>query len=386
MNPRDAYVSQQDADLATISKISESVRSALALITAELADHTPEKPEIQNALDTVTTWLAAQEKVPVTQARGDHAMATSPDDQQSPTGIHDSETPVRADSGRPRHSDVSDNDLELIAERCRLKAEGARWAVERDELLRDGADFSYDIRPGDQDIIGRARELPNCFLWMNQPRSDIWSRSDSYLLLADCFETLAECVEAILVTSKLEDHSHFMAAIDMMAEAQSALRTAVSRVEPHPDSDQQMIYYWLRNRANQDRFYISRFMKITDPADPGRNDDVHDRAFELLEAIAPDQHLTTQIERGMAKARHHVERIATAEDVSDEYDWSRAAESIEAVMECGIPCDSNELLQLVKPFVEQLIDQEWPQGFQDLLATAARADLDENPSQAERAA
>ena len=380
MSPRDTYPNQQDAGPAKTGPVTASVLDALALIVAELVDQTHEKPEFREALTTVSDWLS-REVDNGDQQSGNHG------EPPGQSVAYSQATPPNIDPSRPRHSDVSDNDLALIAERCRLKAEGVRWAVERDELLRDGADFSFDVRPGDQDIIGRARELPNCFLWMNQPRSDIWSRSENYLLLADCFETLAECVEAILITTKLEDRTHFMAAVEMMAEAQSALRTAVSRVESHPDSDQQMIYYWLRNRANEDRFYISRFMKISDPADPGRNDDVHDRAFELLEAIIPDQHLTTQIERGMAKARHHVERIASGEDVSDEYDWSRAAESIEAVIECGISCDSDELVDLISPYAEQLTGQEWPQGFQELLAAALPGNSDdEQPSSAERAA
>lgn len=375
MSPRDTYLSQQDADPNTITTTPASIRDALALIVAELSDCPPQLPELRAAITTVTNWLNTQPEADPEPLR---SGIEPPSDSRSQTH----ETPTRIDAGRPRHSDVSDNDLALIAERCRLKAEGARWAVERDGLLRDGADFSFDVRPGDQDIIGRAREIPNCFLWMNQPRSDIWSRSENYLLLADCFETLAECIEAILVTTDLKDRAHFMAAIEMMAEAQSALRTAVSRVESHPDSDQQMIYYWLRNRANQDRFYISRFMKISDPADPGRNDDIHDRAFELLELVTPDQHLATQIERGMAKARHHVERLASAEDASDEYDWSRAAESIESVIECGVPCDSQELVELVAPFAEQLVDQDWPQGFQDLLDATIRRDTDNDQKSA----
>jgi hypothetical protein len=379
MSPRDTYLSQQDAGPNTTGTISAPVRDALALIVAELSSRPLEKPDLRDALVTVTEWLTAQAEPAKKRPERDRLVHST---------FQTSDAPAHSDSIRPRHSDVSDNDLALIAERCRLKAEGVRWAVERDELLRDGADFSFDVRPGDQDIIGRARELPNCFLWMNQPRSDIWSRSDNYLLLADCFETLAECVEAILVTTDLEDRSHFMAAIEMMAEAQSALRTGVSRVESHPDSDQQMIYYWLRNRANQDRFYISRFMKISDPADPSRNDDVHDRAFELLEAITPEQHLATQIERGMAKARHHVDRIAAGEDVSDEYDWSRAVESIKAVIECGISCDSDELVELISPYAGQLAGQEWPQGFQELLAAALRrrAADDDQSSTAKRAA
>lgn len=380
MSARDTYTSQQDAGPTRTGQTSARIQDALALIVAELADRPIEKPQLRDALTTVTDWLNAQSET-------EQERPLDQSESQRNSGFQTHESPARADSGRPRHSDVSDNDLALIAERCRLKAEGARWAVERDGLLREGADFSFDVRPGDQDIIGRARALPNCFLWMNQPRSDIWSRSENYLLLADCFETLAESIEAILATTDLEDRTHFMAAVEMMAEAQSALRTAVSRVESHPDSDQQMIYYWLRNRANQDRFYISRFMKISDPADPGRNDDVHDRAFELLELVTPEQHLATQIERGMAKARHHVERLTIAEDASDEYDWSRAAESIESVIECGISCDNEELVELVAPYAKQLVDQEWPQGFKDLLATAIRrAADDDHESAADRAA
>ncbi|MFT5323671.1 MAG: hypothetical protein ACI8P0_001522 [Planctomycetaceae bacterium] len=380
MSARDTYPSQQDAGPTTTGLIPTVIRDALAQIVAELSDPPIEKPQLIDALATVKNWLNAQ-----AESGGERPHDGNLPPRNSVFQTH--ESPARTDSGRPRHSDVSDNDLALIAERCRLKAEGARWAVERDGLLREGADFSFDVRPGDQDIIGRARELPNCFLWMNQPRSDIWSRSENYLLLADCFETLAESIEAILATTDLEDRTHFMAAIEMMAEAQSALRTAVSRVESHPDSDQQMIYYWLRNRANQDRFYISRFMKISDPADPGRNDEVHDRAFELLELVTPEQHLATQIERGMTKARHHVERISIAEDASDEYDWGRAAESIESLIECGISCDNEELVELVAPYAEQLVDQEWPQGFKDLLATALRrASDDDHQSAADRAA
>ncbi|MDA0284390.1 MAG: hypothetical protein O3B13_08580 [Planctomycetota bacterium] len=377
MSPRDSYISQQDADLAASATISESVRSSLALIVADLSERALENPALRDALQEVTCWLKNQSE--------STACLTSSADGEGSGATRQASEDARPDVGRPRHSDVTDSDLSLIAERCRLKAEGARWAVERDELLRDGADFAFDIRPGDQDIIGRARDLPNCFLWMNQPRGDIWSRAENYLLLADCFETLAECIEAIRATTNLEDRSHFLTAVDMMAEAQSALRTAVSRVESHPDSDQQMIYYWLRNRASQERFYISRFMKISDPADPGRNDDVHDRAFELLESISPEQHLATQIERGMAKARHHVDRIASADDVSDAYDWSRAVEAIESLIECGTASDNLELVALVRPYANQLTGRNWPQGFQDLLVAASEQSDDASQS-AERAA
>jgi hypothetical protein len=56
--------------------------------------------------------------------------------------------------------------LALIEARCRLKAEGARWAAARQRRIAEGANFYTEIEPKDRDIIARAKELPDCFLWM----------------------------------------------------------------------------------------------------------------------------------------------------------------------------------------------------------------------------
>ncbi|MFP6763588.1 MAG: hypothetical protein VB858_08220, partial [Planctomycetaceae bacterium] len=85
----------------------------------------------------------------------------------------------------------------------------------------------------------------------------------------------------------------FLQAVNLTAEAQSALRTAVARVEGFPDSDQQMAYHWLRNRAGQDRFYIARFMKISDPADPDRAESIVAEATALQAALQADPAGTT---------------------------------------------------------------------------------------------
>ena len=141
MSPRDTCFSQQDADHSNTGTLSAAVRDALTLIIAELTAQTHENPEFRDALTTVDDWLSQQDNS-ASQTTNSH------DETPAPISFQNSNAPAPTDSGRPRHSDVSDNDLALIAERCRLKAEGARWAVERDELLRDGADFSFDIRPG----------------------------------------------------------------------------------------------------------------------------------------------------------------------------------------------------------------------------------------------
>src|SRR5439155_1141176 len=85
--------------------------------------------------------------------------------------------------------------LEPLAEqRCRLKAEGARWAARRRRLLKEAADYATEIEPHDQQLIGRAKELPDCFLWMCH--RDGPSPEDLSLFedLAGCFETMAAAI------------------------------------------------------------------------------------------------------------------------------------------------------------------------------------------------
>ena len=64
---------------------------------------------------------------------------------------------------------TDENNLQLIEARCRLKAEGARWAATRQRSIRDGCSFSHEIEPKDREIIDKAKTLENCFLWMTTP-------------------------------------------------------------------------------------------------------------------------------------------------------------------------------------------------------------------------
>lgn len=247
----------------------------LASMATEVDERTRDQPELREALHSLAQQLVAATQPATTTgtARGENRTTLKLDQSDS--------------SARPqrRYSDVTDDDLDLIIQRLQLKAEGARWAVERDDRQRDGEDFATQIRPGDQDIIQRAKSIPQCFLWMNQPRSDVWRKADDFLLIADCFDTAADALITLQATITSDCRESFRKAIDLLAEAQSALRVSVSRVEEHPDSDQQMIYHWLRNRAGVERFYIDRYMRITDPADPERCDDVTDECTALRNSL-----------------------------------------------------------------------------------------------------
>ena len=82
----------------------------------------------------------------------------------------------------------------LIEARCRLKAEGARWAVTRRRLVAEGANFRTEIEPKEQDIISRAGSLEDCLLWMCQLSGTSPNRYED---VARCFDAVADILSVV---------------------------------------------------------------------------------------------------------------------------------------------------------------------------------------------
>ena len=89
---------------------------------------------------------------------------------------------------------AAESDLQRIETRCRLKAEAARWAATRQERMRDGAHYATEIEPKDREIIGKAKGLDDCFLWMSHSSAPIPSELRLWEDVAGCFEATAMAV------------------------------------------------------------------------------------------------------------------------------------------------------------------------------------------------
>src|SRR4051794_14387208 len=83
-----------------------------------------------------------------------------------------------------------------------------------------------------RDLIARAKQLPDCFLWMNHPGgpcpADVTPLED----VAGCFEAVADALSLVrtAMADRENDRGAFEQALALAAEAQSALRAAVTRV------------------------------------------------------------------------------------------------------------------------------------------------------------
>lgn len=363
---------------STASRDSGGLAGLLDVLTRELLRCASQDDRLRSALHQAALSVVRATAAPDSSGRLSgpqlhDASSDGPGREDAQTGPGEFSGPATLDSGlqeresRPRYSDVDDTDLPLIVKRCRLKAEGTRWAVERDELLRDGADFAEEIRPVDAEIIEQAKALPNCFLWMNQPRNDTWTRADDYLLVADCFDTLADTLETMHVVMEAGNAEQFMEAVLLVAEAQSAVRCAVAQVETHADSDQQQTYHWLRNRASRDRFYISRYMRISDPADPEDCDDVSARALKLKETV---DRLTPSDQPAQRQTlQHRLRKLAGALADHDQDDREAVSAAIEALCDEDYASVLPELSQLLLPYEAELRDLDVSEPAAALLAT-----------------
>jgi len=374
-----------------------SLAGALEVLARELVRWSSDDPQLRAALHDIALYVASStsgSSLPLGLQRS-HGQPSQSSESAASVRSESASTCDQSGAGdqsagmdddrdsKPRYSDVSDDDLPLIIQRCRLKAEGTRWAVERDELLRDGADFGEEIRPVDAEIIEQAKALPNCFLWMNQPRKDTWTRADDYLLVADCFDTLADTLDTMQGVMDGGNAEQFMEAVLLVAEAQSAVRCAVAQVETHADSDQQQTYHWLRNRASQDRFYISRFMRISDPADPEDCDSVSSRAQKLKAAIDSS---TANEPAGSQTLRVRLKLLAGVLSSDESDNWDEVIEVLEGI--CGedhqmiLP----ELCQLLLPFEAELQSLDLPASVATLLASvSSNEDSDDSAPAADAA-
>jgi hypothetical protein len=252
---------------------------------------------------------------------------------------------------------VTDSDLPLIVERCRLKAEGSRWSATRQRLLREGTDYDTEIEPQDRDIIARAKMLPECFLWMCHRSGPTPDDLTQYEDLAGCFDAAAAAVALLdlLIQNGDEDQQDiFEQALDLAAEAQSALRVAIAEIGGSTDSDQYKIFQWLKTTGSERQILIRRYMRKDDPADPAAWRNVQEGVQQLEETLQSSRSRAKRQRSLTSKIRYHLKLIESNRGQDRTHDWQKVIEGIEELVNDGIPPSNRELRELLLPMAEEI--------------------------------
>jgi len=262
---------------------------------------------------------------------------------------------------------AAEADLAVIEARCRLKAEGARWAAMRQRRLGEGALYDTEIAPKDREIIDKAKTLPNCFLWMNHPSGPSPADLSQYEELAGCFEAVAAAIALARATldESGQQGAAFEQSLDLLAEAQSALRASVEAIDGPRDTDQQRVYEWLRAIAAERQVFIQRYMRLDDPADPATWRDLEERIDALDARLQDAQHRDKRQQAGLRRVRYHAKVIQDGKGT--DHDWRVISQTVDEMVAAGMPTSNRELRELLLPVVDAIPDLEFPDALQSVL-------------------
>lgn len=241
-------------------------------------------------------------------------------------------------------------DLSVIEARCRLKAQGARWAAERQQKLHAGAPFSIAIAPYDQDLIERAKGL-GCLLWMNGRKSPHPADLGLFDVLGSGFEVAADAAALLRdCVPEVEDEELFKQCLDVAAEAQSALRSAVMAVEAPADADQRSLYECVRIAAAEAGIYVERHLRADDPADPYSLSDIHGRLRAVRDSCQTTIDRRRQRNISLNRLRYHAKLIC--KNGGRAHDWNIVAQVADEMVRGGVPPSNRDIRDAILPIID----------------------------------
>jgi hypothetical protein len=309
------------------------------------AERATEEPPVEDTQEAESAAAATPAESDRKTARVSESAPTAP----PPAEVE----PTAFVATRP---EVTDADLPLVEARLRLKAEGARWAAKRRQMMSGGADFQLEVEPLDREIIERAKQVPDCFLWMCHPSGPAPSDPSQFETLADAFDSTQSAValvRRVLADSNGGGNEDLEQAMLFLAEAQSALRVAVERLGARADKDQQRAYFWLKDACAQRAVFVPRYMRLDDPADPEALELLDQRVDAADAEYARRRGSSKARESGLKRIRYHLKSIASG-DGDHGHDWRRVVDTVDLLVGDGLPPSNVELRELLLPVVEQV--------------------------------
>jgi hypothetical protein len=212
------------------------------------------------------------------------------------------------------------------------------------------------------DLITRAQELPDCYLWMCR-RDRAPTAAARIEALAGCYEAAAEAADLLRVAGAA-DAELLPPALDLAAEAQSALRGAVAAANGRLDNDQVRLYIAIKEAAARRGYFIQRYMRSEDPADPAGSDGLRERIRQLGDRFRAVKDRERRQRKLLLALRHHVKQIVKDPAGDRDADWRKVIDSVEELVAGGLPPSNPDLRDLLLPVVEVLPDgAEVPKHF-----------------------
>ncbi len=114
------------------------------------------------------------------------------------------------------------------------------------------------------------------------------------------------------------------------------------------------MHFWLRKVTELESVYVSRHMKLEDPADPSQAAALVERIRQLRQRAEEDQERRRQVKKLLGKARHIALQIASTRTAKPEEEMQKLAETMVKASELGMPPSDPEFRKQLSLILDKL--------------------------------
>lgn len=314
------------------------------------ARSTPRVPAATPVVSSIITPPVGPKSLPVTTAYvplklGDTALQVAVAGTTAEIGQARlaAQTPAPVESGPISRED----DLELIETRCRLKAESCLVHIDRRAASDTPAEEPLVAKV--RALLAKAKALPDCFVWVFYPER---SQPDDATLrrIAANYTNLASAVSLAAKSEEPGLRSHRFAALELLAEAQSALRVSLRDTWLYAaDRDQECVFTYLNYSTKSENFFINRYMRLDDPADPQAHGGLAQSLVELSQLFEEESAHEKGVRKQLSKLKHHARMVLHNPDEPREDDWLKIEQALGSLLESRVGVNDQRLLEPLAP-------------------------------------
>ncbi len=258
---------------------------------------------------------------------------------------HQEEVTVKVPEAQPAPVNLE----ELLASLA-LKVEACRLACRRYNEPGNVQEIDHLTRP----LRNKANAL-HCFLWMANPKAPVPSSPELYTLTAQCYQNTIDALELVDKLMQRDEPEHcdrMEPALYLLAEAQSSVRAALKELGYNSEDDDQLrAYEYLFARGSEFQIFISRHMKLDDPADPEAWQALRDKITELNDAIDQEEMDNKRRKSLMNKIAYKRKQIV---DDGDKGQWPSLLQCMDELFGLGLYATDTDLREVILPLLETL--------------------------------
>lgn len=344
--------------------MTDELAEALVILFERLTPYLKTDPQLRDAVvgfgRAVTIWtehVAPTESISPTRQIPEAAKPTlsiTPPPVVIPTdfSLAKPPTPRPPTPADEVERGVVPTDLAIIARRCQLKSEAARYIAAR---KCGGIPTTTP-----EDLIRRAAESPDCDLWMLHP-GDYVDAAKAWEDLGGAFAVGAEAANLLAVLKELPDalaERQRERVLYAVAESQAMLWAGVLDVHRRVDNDQVQLFVHVREEARNAQIYINRYLRREDRVSADVWPDLLSRIAVLKEQLGDVRGKARLREKGLNSLKYKLRKMS--ESLANTDEWPRVLELLEDVVAAGVPPSNADIRDLLLPVLDTLPEDQEP--------------------------